>query len=246
MGSKASLKTPYHVTYNGLQDSLFGVHIASRPSIPSAKEVINTYRIPGRDGVLTIKDGTIEDVTVSVEFSFSAYPDDWQSVAASVRNWLLMSSGILELSDIPDAFYRVRYVELGDFERQYKKIGTFVANFVCEGCQYFHSGQEEQSALLGSLTNPGIVSHPKYLITGGSGTCTLTVNGKYLRAAVASNMTIDTDRAMAYRTTDGVSLNTSLIMGDYDFKDFWLKPGSNSVTVSSGFTLKVIPNWRRL
>lgn len=246
MGSKESLKAPYHITYCGFQDSMFGVHIATRPPIPSPKEVLTTYHIPGRDGVLTIKDGTIEDVTIPVEFSFTAYPDDWQGVAAAVRNWLLMSSGTLELSDIPDAFYKVRYVELGDFEREYKKTGTFTANFICEGCQYLNEGQYEHHPRSGSLTNPGITSHPQYMISGAAGTCILTVNGRSLTATVSGNMTIDTERAMAYRTTDGVSVNTALIMGDYDFKDFWLKPGENTVSATAGFDLKVVPNWRRL
>ena len=244
---KESMKSFLHVTYNGLEDSLFGVHIARRPSIPSAREVMQTYQIPGRDGQLVIKDGTIEDINISVDFSFTAYPDVWQATVNSLKNWLTMTSGAsLEFSDITDAFYRVRYVELSDFKREYKKIGTFTATFTCEGCQYLDSGQEA-SLQPSSLSNPGIVSHPQYQITASSsGTCTLTVNGKSLQATVASNMTIDTDRAIAYRTTDGVALNTSLIMGSYDFKDFWLKPGSNSISITSGYTLRVIPNWRRL
>jgi len=242
---KASLKIPYHIEYGGFKDSVWGVHVSKRPSIPAPREIIQTYQIPGRDGALTIKDGTYEDVRIPVEFSFSAYPDTWQEVVAGLKIWLLErgSGAELRMTDLPDYFYKVRYVEMSEVEREYRKVGTFTAEFVCEGCQYYDSGKTEQ-VVLGSLTNPGIISHPKYLIAG-TGSCTLTVNGKSLQATVSSNMTIDTDKAMAYRTSS-VMQNTALIMGDYGFADFWLQPGNNSISISSGFTLRIIPNWRRL
>ena len=243
---KESLKTPFHVTYNGIQDSSVGVHVATRPAIPAAREILQTIQIPGRDGTLTIKDGTVEDIQISVEFSFSAYPDVWQDRVYAVKNWLQMrSEATLRFSDLAGIFYKVRYVELSDFTRQHKKIGTFTATFTCEGYQYLDSGLVDVSG--GILSNQWGTAHPLYKITSsGSGACTLTVNGKSLQATVNANMTIDTDRAIAYRTSTGAVQNTALVMGNYDFRDFWLKPGSNTISITSGFTLQIQPNWRRL
>ena len=70
----------------------------------------------------------------------------------------------------------------------------------------------------------------------------LTVNGNKMTANVGQNLTIDTDLMIAYRT-DGTSQNTE-VTGEYE--DLWLPPGENSVSVTAGFSLTVIPNWRCL
>lgn len=242
---KASLKMAFHVTYNGIQDSAVGVHATTRPNIPTAREVVQTYTIPGRDGSLTVRDGTVEDIAVTVEFGFTGYPDEWQGIAASARNWLIGHSGAwLQFSDMPGWHYNVRYVEMSDTARALKKTGTFSATFICDGYQYSNSGASDMT-LSSPIANQWATAHPEYLITG-NGVCTLTVNGKALQATIAQNLTIDTDRFMAYRTDSGVVMNTALIMGNYEYRDFWLVHGNNTVTISSGFTLDIIPNWRRL
>ena len=38
-------------------------------------------------------------------------------------------------------------------------------------------------------------------------------------------------------------MNTS-VSGDYE--ELYLKPGENEISITQGFTLTVIPNWRRL
>ena len=246
MGTKASLKTAFHVTYNGVQDAAVGVHAVSRPAIPATKEVITTYTIPGRDGSLTIKDGTVEDIQIQVDFAFTEYPDAWQARAYAVRNWLLGHSGAaLRFSDLSGIFYKVKYVEVTEATRALKKTGLVSAVFTCDGYQYLDSGLTAVSP--GTLANNYAVSHPLYRITATyDGTCTLTVNSKTMQAAIAQNLTIDTDRMMAYRTDNGTVMNTALIMGNLDYKDFWLKPGNNSVSITSGYTLQIVPNWRRL
>ena len=246
---RESLYNKYHVTYNGIQDSTVGVHIASRPSIPAAREVINTFTIPGRDGTLTVRDGTVEDIAITVDFSYSEYPDEWQDTAYAARDWLLgHANATLRFSDLSGIFYKVKYVELSETSRQLKKTGTFSAIFHCEGYQYLDSGLV--CRLLLEKKNKYATAHPIYNITASTdGTCTLTVGGKSITATVAQNLTIDTDRMIAYRVVSGNTTisNTALMMGNYDFKDLWLKRGSTSVSVTgSGFALGIIPNWRRI
>lgn len=87
----------------------------------------------------------------------------------------------------------------------------------------------------------GEESHPVYKILG-EGVCTLTVNGKTMTANVGQNLTIDTDRQLAYRS-DG-TLNNTAVTGNYE--DLVLVEGDNKVTITDGFDLKVIPYWRYL
>ena len=63
-----------------------------------------------------------------------------------------------------------------------------------------------------------------------------------MTANVGQNLVIDTERELAYRE-DGTLSNTA-ISGDYE--ELFLQEGENSVTITEGFELKIIPNWRRL
>lgn len=90
------------------------------------------------------------------------------------------------------------------------------------------------------LWNQYLTCHPTYKITA-EGMCTLTVNGNTMTANVGQNLTIDTDRMIAYRS-DG-TLNNTQVKGNYE--DMYLLNGENEISFSGG-ELKVIPNWRCL
>ena len=62
-----------------------------------------------------------------------------------------------------------------------------------------------------------------------------------MTANVGQNLTIDTDRMIAYRE-DG-TLNNTKVSGSYE--DMYLQPGNNKIEFYGG-NLKVIPNWRCL
>ena len=68
----------------------------------------------------------------------------------------------------------------------------------------------------------------------------LTEKGMYI-LNVGQNLTIDTDRMIAYRS-DG-TLNNTQVTGNYE--DMYLLNGENEISFSGG-ELKVIPNWRCL
>ena len=90
-----------------------------------------------------------------------------------------------------------------------------------------------------TIMNNFDLSQPVYRITG-EGMCTLTVNGKTMKANVGQNLIIDTSLRLAYRT-DGTIQNTS-VSGSYE--DLYLLPGLNQLSLSDGFSMAVQPNWR--
>ena len=63
-----------------------------------------------------------------------------------------------------------------------------------------------------------------------------------MTANVEQNLAIDTELMLAYRE-DG-TLKNAEVTGNY--RDLYLQEGENEITVTSGFEMKVIPNWRRL
>lgn len=121
-----------------------------------------------------------------------------------------------------------------------KRIGNFTANFkTLDGLQYLVDGTREYD-IKDVLWNQYLTCHPTYKITA-EGMCTLTVNGNTMTANVGQNLTIDTDRMIAYRS-DG-TLNNTQVKGNYE--DMYLLNGENEISFSGG-ELKVIPNWRCL
>lgn len=230
----------YDIQFNGRTGTTVGVIVQNRPNIPAPEKIYDAIEIPGKDGILYRDTGTVEDIRIEVSLAFREKdPGKWAQKLRSVKEWLLsVSDNKLSFTDDPDYFYRVKRVTVGTTERYVKRQGKLIAAFYCEGYMYLQSGAREQQ-LSALLNNPGTRCLPIYKISG-NGMCTITINGKQIKANIGQNLTIDTERKLAYRT-DGTMQNTS-ISGNYE--DMVLNPGKNSVSITSGFTLTAIPNWR--
>ncbi len=62
-----------------------------------------------------------------------------------------------------------------------------------------------------------------------------------MTANVGQNLTIDTDRMVAYREDEP---GDTAVTGDYE--DLYIPQGDVEILVSAGFDLQVTPNWRCL
>lgn len=230
----------YLIEYAGQTNTQYQIY-ATRPNIPATKRKYTEYKIPGRDGTLYDYEETVEDITIAVKFGFFCKPELWGAKFRAAKQWLIGSEfGNLILGDDPDVFYKVKNVLIGTAEREVHDIGEFEVSFVCDGCQYIRTGQNEYTPD-SVLINPYWTSKPIYKIIG-EGECTIDVNGKTMSATVGQNLVIDTDLMLSYRT-DGTTQNTN-VTGNYE--DLYLKNGKNTISISEGFDLKVIPNWRCL
>lgn len=229
------------IEYANKKASDFKIYATEYPSIPASSEKVNETQVPGRNGVLRSRTGKYEEVTIPIELNYIGKETEWYSIWRKAKEWLAKRNAILKITDDQDFFYKISCVKLNQNERITRRIGKFTASFVSkDGLSYFCDGANEMS-INEARNNPGIICEPIYKITG-EGVCNLTVNGVTIRANVAQNLTIDTEKMMAYRE-DGTLMNTS-ISGDYE--DLYLQPGENSVSITSGFTCKIIPNWRCL
>ena len=188
---------------------------------------------------MTIDNDRYEPIEIPVKFNFIAEENEWNEKFRKAKKWL-SGSGELEFSDDTDFFYQVYYTNIEACVREMKKKGSFQAVFTCDPFTYLKNGKHEYDKSE-VLYNPYHEAHPMYKITG-EGVCGLVVNGQEMKANVGQNLIIDTERMIAYRT-DGV-MNNAMVSGDY--QDLYLKEGSNQIEISSGFSLKVIPNWRSL
>lgn len=216
--------------------------IIERPVIPAGKAGYESVKVPGRDGTLYRRTGTVDDISIEVSVGFKVKRELWVEQYRSLKRWLT-GTGPLSFSDDPDYFYKVKKVAIKSIERKTGRLGLAKAEFLCQGYQYLQSGNFDYPYdCLSARYNPcDVAAHPIYRITG-EGKCTLTVNGKSMAAQVGQNLTIDTERMLAYRQ-DG-TLQNMAVTGDYE--ELYLAPGENEVNISEGFTLLVQPNWRSL
>lgn len=227
--------------FNETKASEIGLKVKERPSIPAPEENIEFITVPGRDGSLTIRDGTVKDIVINITFTFYTKPELFAEIFRKAKKWLLgKGKKRLEFSDDTDFFYQVRNVTIGTSERTARVIGEFTAEFSCCGCQYLIDGVREHK-LEEVRYNPHFIAHPIYKIKG-EGKCTLNVNGNVLKANIGQNLTVDTELMIAYRE-DGTLANTE-VSGDYE--NLYLLEGENKIDITDGFELKVIPNWRCL
>lgn len=231
----------YLIKRNGKTNTGIGILVKERPAIPAPEYRYETVEIPGRDGTLYSEEIEVDDISINITFVFATAPGKWQDLFRNARRWLLdKTDNRLILEDMPGYYYKVKHTAIGSSEREVKQVGEFEVNFTCEGYQYLDKGNYEYDAHE-LLYNPYSISHPTYLIKG-NGNCTLTVNGNEFTAEVGQNVTIDTDRMLAYRQ-DGRMVNTS-VKGDYE--KLYLQEGDNTIEITDGFNLKIIPNWRCL
>lgn len=229
------------IEYNGMLGSALGIYATKYPSIPAAEEQIEEITIPGRSGSLHVRKKCFKQTVIPIEFNYIGKAELWNERWREAKEWLSAVNAELSFGDDPNFFYRISKVTIGSNERVSQRVGKFVASFnTIDGLTYLKSGNwaTDYTEL---LENPGIFSQPIYLITG-EGACTLTVNDKSVTANVAQNLTIDTERMIAYRE-DGTLQNTA-ISGNYE--DLYLQEGENTITVTDGFECKVIPRWRCL
>ena len=228
----------YSITYNDKNSWEMRIPVKWRPSIPAPELEQDLVEIPGRDGAMTSRIKRYLPIVIPIEMNFMESEDRWAEAYRRAKRWL-RGSGRLEQSDDDEWFFKVLKVQIIDSERTSKKIGGFTAEFTCDPYQYRKDGARAYN--IGSVINNLYDEcHPIYVITG-TGTATLTVNGHTMSIGVSGKAYIDTDLQIAYDNTDQL-INTSAV-GDYE--ELYLQEGANTITISEGFSLKVIPNWRQ-
>lgn len=229
----------YNLSFKGENCAQYSIIPVRRPSVPAPEIRVDETEIPGMDGTLTEIDGTYENIVIPVEFNFLVSPDQWMDAYRKAKRWLT-GTGELILGDDQEYYYKVLFCNITSTERTSRRLGNFEVEFTCFPYAFLVSGKNEYS-VSEVEHNPYMTSHPIYKITG-SGSCDLTVNGNTMDITVNQDITIDTDRMIAYNSE--MTNQSTLISGYYE--DLYLQEGQNEISITSGFNLTVIPNWRTL
>ena len=227
------------ITFKGVTSSNYALTITTPPSIIHPELFTEEYTIPGKDGTLygvsPYRGSAQIIVTMAlVKKGFTNNVADYITEYRKVRSWL-QGTGKLKIGDAPDSYYEVQKVSITGDERTVVQYGTIQVTFVVYPYEFLDSGDTGVAG--GTIVNNNDICSPLYKIVG-TGSGTLSVNGKSMTYTVNGTLYIDTRRYIAY---DGSNTNKSnSIAGDYD--DLKLIHGNNSVAATAG-TLTVYPKW---
>lgn len=226
----------FNVILDNEIDKDIGIRCIKRPNIPCPVRKYREFEIEGRNGKLYEDLGVYDDIEIPVEYNFINI--DYHNTMRKVKKWMCNKTKLI-FSDDAEYFYKIQKISIEGNERVWKKIGRFTIKFTCKPFSYVADGENSITFNGGSLYNDYYISEPAYQIIG-NGICTLTVNGKTMTANVSNNVIINTELMEAYRI-DRTNVNTT-ISGDYE--DLYLIEGENTINITNGFTLSIVPNWR--
>lgn len=214
-----------------------GLRISEVPIIPVAERVIDSIEIDGREGDLTILKGWKD-----VNFSFKAviWNSDVQTSRQTILPQILNAKTITFSNDI-SVFYKIKYAKASGLTQILSSMWEFEVELTCSPFRYKTNVVTINRTTSGTVNNPGnIYSLPKIKVYG-TGTRTLTINGKQIMLNLTNgNLTLDCDWKECFY---GDVAANQYMTGD--FPEF--RVGSNTVTLGTGITkVEIEPRWRYL
>lgn len=232
----------YYFILDDVESHKMNLKVTKRPNFPAPQKRYQKYNIPGRNGTLYEDLETYEDINIEIKMNYISDPQSWHYKWREVKKWIF-KKGLrkLVLSDNQDYYYLVKKIELTDNERKVRKSGEFTIILTCEVYSYLIEGSWSYPIYTNVVDNDYETTTPKYIIKG-EGMCHLVVNGTDCICNVGQNLVIDTYLELSYRE-DGTLQNTSI---NADYRDLYLVEGENTITITDGFDLEIVPNWRCL
>lgn len=231
----------YDIQYNGIKGSELKIYAKERPEIPAAKRAYEEITVSGKDGTYLRDLGRYENVELPVKMNYMGSESEWHERWREVQRWLSETNGELILSDEPEYYFKVSRVILGNNVRRGKRIGDFNITFVLkDGLYYLKSGKEKYDPEVVKW-NPGVECYPIYYLAG-TGTCTINVNGLTFEVTMNGTVIIDSERQIVYSEDKRILNNVA--KGNY--QNLCLAKGENSINITKGFNMKIMPNWRCL
>lgn len=238
------MRRPVSFNFNNKNSwSGFKIKILNKVIIPFPKKQQSVIKIPGGED-LVIDEGDYEDITIPVHIDIL----DKRIIETKYRDlkrWLsLIEDNHLIFSNDPEIFYKVKNIDIPNFETQFEECGTATINFICSPYSYFTNGIEEIE-LTEYLFNFGINSKPVFNIKG-EGVITLIINNKEVEFNVGQELIIDVDKKLVYKK--GLIQN---LTKKGSWEDLKLQEGDNTLSykIAPGSRLDsitIIPNWRTL
>jgi len=222
-------------TINSRSD--LGLRITQPPVIPMSKQIMDSITVDGREGSLTILRGW-EDVKFNMKAALIG-----ENQHSRFREILpaILAAKTVSFSDDSDVYYNVKHVQTGALEQRMYSLYEFSLSFICSPFRYIRNVPTVTMTSSGTVTNIGTVYSLPKIVVFGTGSRTLTINGKQIVLNILSgNLTLDSELKTCY--FGNVAQNQNM-QGDFPV----FEVDGNTITLGSGITkLEIEPRWRHI
>lgn len=222
-------------TINSRSD--LGLRITQPPAIPAAKRIVESIGVDGREGTLTILKGW-EDTVFELRAALVGVDIQNRWRAALPK---LLNAKTIYFSNDNGVYYNVKYAEAGPLERRLSSLHEFSLSFTCAPFRYVRNVPMVTMTATGTITNPGTVYSLPKITVYGTGSRTLTINGKPIILNILSgSLVLDSELKECYY---GSVAQNNRMNGDFPV----FNVGNNSVTLGTGITkIEIEPRWRHI
>ena len=212
-----------------------GLRITQPPVIPMSKRLVDSIAVDGREGSLTILRGW-EDVRFNMRAALLG--GDFHSRFREILT-MILNAKTISFSDDSDVFYNVKHIQAGTLERRLYSLYEFSLSFICTPFRYIRNMPPITMTSSGTVSNSGTVYALPKIIVYGTGSRTLTINGKQIILNILQgNITLDSELKTCY--FGNVAQNQNM-QGDFPV----FEVGNNTITFGSGITkIEIEPRWR--
>ena len=233
------------LTFDNNNSLSYNIYISGEGVYNAPERVVDMVNIPGRNGALAMDQGRFENIEVTYPAgTFAANQADFADNVSAFRNVLCARHSYVRLSDDyhTDEFRLALYKSGLEVDPvSYNRAGEFNIVFTAKPQRFLTSGETKTTLTSsGTITNPTQFDAQPLIVVTGTGT--LTVNGVQITISKTPT-TIDCEAMEAYNGS--VSRNGDIVLNPNRFPV--LSPGSNTITLSAGFTkVEIVPRWWRI
>lgn len=229
------------IIFNGQSLRDFGVYISGLNTYNAPSRDVDSVKVPGRNGTLTMDNGRYNNISVT-------YPaficNNYDARVEALRNFLLSQSGYKRLEDTyhPEEFRLARWA--GEFTADTLDAliaGQFDLTFDCYPQRFLKEGEKQiEFTANGSVNN--IYSQTALPLIRAYGTGSFSING--ISVAISSALTytdIDCELQECYKDSLSTNRNAYVTLTNGEFPK--LSPGANAVAVSGISKLIITPRF---
>ena len=215
--------------------SALGLRITDPPTIPPSKRIVDSIEVDGREGTLTILKGW-EDITFHMKAALMG-----ANLQSRFRDILpqILAAKTIHFSSDTGVFYNIKHIQASVLERKLSSLYEFSLSFTCAPFRYIRNVAMIARTASGTVSNPGSVYSLPRITVFGTGSRTLTINGKPIVLNILSgNLVLDSELRTCHF---GNVAQNNRMTGDFPV----LNPGNNTITLGTGITrVEIEPRWR--
>lgn len=224
---------------DGLGASQYGIGLQKEIEFTAPEPDVQTISVPGRSGDIIYVNGGFKNVKGTAT-CYALDPANVSRIIAAQNAWLLRSADYRRMETLsePDVYRMARLIRGANLEPRLNRANPFALEFDCKPQKYFKSGEwPVVLTTTGYLHNPTAFEALPEITVTGSGSGTLTINGKTVSISNVNGVVLDSERRRATRA--GTNAN-STITGDWPV----LGEGLNTISFGGGVvSLSIIPRW---